>query len=304
MRRFALFFIMLLAVQPAQAEVKVVASVAPVAGLAAAVMAGVGQPQLLITNNASPHTYQLRPSDAAALAQADVIFWVGEGLETALGNVLEDNPKAVELLGLPGLRLHPVRAGGVWEEEADEDDAHEEHHGHDHGSDDPHFWLDPLNAVAVTLAMAEKLATLDPAHAEAYRHNAHAFNESLMELDQQIAQRLKPYQDRGFVVFHDAYQYFEQRYNLRGAGSITLSPEVPPSAARLQELQQRLGRHQVVCVFAEPQFKDSLVKTLVRGTTARTGLLNVDASEFAVSAGLYPAYLQQLAQRFEDCLKP
>lgn len=303
MRLFIVLFAFIFAAFPTLAAPQVVVSIAPLAGIAAAVMAGVGSPHLLIGNNNSPHTYQMKPSDRALMESADLILWVGPGLETFLHEQLEGNAKAIELADSDALTHLPNRKGGVWEEEEEhEEHGHEESH-HDHGAADPHLWLDPNNASAIAILLAERLSAIDAPNAARYSQNAAAFNQNLMLIDGQIKAQLAPVQLQGFIVFHDAYQYFEKHYGLTGTGSITLSPEAAPSAGRLAALQEKIRSQKVACVFAEPQFKDSLVATLVEGTTAHKGLLNADASDLPVTPQLYAQYLKRLADAFAQCLQ-
>ena len=304
----ALLFGAVFTAYPAQADTpRVLVSIAPLAGIAAAVMDGVGTPDVLITGNASPHTYQLRPSDAKRLEQADLVVWVGPGLETFLEKPLTQLASyaaQLELAQAQGLTHYANRSGGVWKPEAEDEheDEHEHDHEHNHGANDPHLWLDPRNAAAIAQLVAQQLAAQDPAHAAHYASNAIAFKADVLALHARLQAQLAPLKNRGFIVFHDAYQYFEKSYGLAGRGSITLSPEVPPSAAQLAALQQRIHSHEVVCVLAEPQFRAAVVDTLVGGTSARKGLVNPDASDLPLSAHLYQDYLQRLADQFAACL--
>jgi zinc transport system substrate-binding protein len=331
MRKITLFLMAFLALSPpALAEPpRVVASIAPLAGIAAAVMDGVGTPELLVGGNASPHTYQLKPSDAQRLAQADVVFWVGPEFETFLARALGSHAAYTPASPLPAQReklalalmggdpdlqspertitYQLARSGPLWNGEgADGHDHHGHHHQHDHADSfyDPHLWLDPYNTVAAARLLAETLATQDPHNAQRYKNNAHAFAQKLAGLDADINTRLTPLRTRGFVVFHDAYQYFERRYKLKGLGAIHVSPDVPPSARLLTVLRKRLEEQQAVCVLAEPQFKDAVVDTLIEGTGARKGLVNPDASDLPIGPDMYIQYLLRLTAAFEDCLKP
>jgi len=219
--RFALATLLwALAAGPAVGEPRVVASIPPVHALVAGVMAGVGEPELLMRGGGSPHAYSLRPSQALALREAEVVFWVGEALETFLEKPLQSlagGARVVELLEAPGVQLLPVRAGGAWEGEG--------HHGgeqtagagpgaegHDHGGVNPHVWLDPANASALVTAIATALSRADPAHRAAYAANAGRLRSALADLDAELRARLAPVRARPFVVFHDAYAYLEQAY--------------------------------------------------------------------------------------------
>lgn len=296
--RLVPFFLTFLLPLTAQAEApRVITSIAPLAGITAAVMEGVGIPAVLVKGNASPHTYQLSPSDATALSQAQLVVWVGSGLENFLERplaTLADKAVILELLETDGLETFPVRAGGIWEPEEHED-------GPAHGTVDPHLWLAPNNAAKIAALIGEKLAALDSVHADTYHTNVRRFTERLLVLDRDLTTRLAPVKTRPFIVFHDAYQYFEHHYGLNGAGTITLSPEEQPSAARVAALRTRIESGKIACIYAEPQFSPALLTTLTEGTKAETGILNPDASDLPVDAALYPAYLTRLAEDFLAC---
>lgn len=306
----------------AQAEPKVVASIAPVQSLAAKVMKGVGEPALIVPPGASPHHYALRPSEAKALDEADVVFWVGEALEPFLEHPLETLAKdahVVELSAAAGVTILPTREGGAWEphdhdhdEAGDHDHDHEHEHvhehehkeAHDHGHEgiDPHLWLDPKNAEAWVRVMADTLAHEDPAHADAYRANADAALKDLAALQQEVAATLTPVKTRPYVVFHDAYQYFESRFGLSAVGSVTLSDARTPTPARLQEVRAKIADSGATCVFAEPQFEPKVVDTILEGTQARKGVLDPLGASIPQGAGQYDALLTSLAASLVDCL--
>lgn len=284
---------------------QVMTSIAPLAGIAAAVMEGAGTPSVLVKGNASPHTYQLTPQDAAALSRAQLVLWVGEGLENFLEKplaTLAEHAEVIELLDAPGLEKLPTRQGGLWEPEADDDNAEHGHgHEHTHGAIDPHLWLAPDNAAKIAALLADHLAALDVEHATLYHDNAKRFAARLVTLDADLKARLAPVQNRPYIVFHDAYQYFEHHYGLKGAGAITLSPEEQPSAARVAAMRNRLAAQQIACVYAEPQFSPALLRTLTEHTKAGQGTLNPDASDLPITPDLYPAYLSRLVEDFLAC---
>ncbi|HET6469431.1 MAG TPA: zinc ABC transporter substrate-binding protein [Geminicoccaceae bacterium] len=273
----------------------VVASIQPIHSLAAAVMEGVAEPRLLVAGGASPHTYQMRPSDAQALARADLVFWVGEGLETFLARPLATlgaRARTIDLMAADGVLLLPTRAGGGWEPHGHAEDDHEgegnghEHrhaaaeHAHDHGSgeDDAHVWLSPANARAILRAMAAALAEADPTNAPRYEANLAGVTERVHALERELRAQLAPVRSKPYIVFHDAYQYLEHAFGLNAVGSITSTPDRPPSAARIAALRDKLARDGAVCVFGEPQVRSALVATLVEGTRAGTGELDAEGS--------------------------
>ena len=293
-------------VSPA-AAVDVVATVKPVHSLVARVMAGVGEPALLIAGVASPHTWSLRPSDARRLQGADLVVWVGPTLETPLAKPLAALARAANVMTLSatdGVTMLPAREGGPWGDGHDHGDGH----GHAHGKKgaaeelDGHFWLDPTNARAAMHAVAERLATIDAANAGRYRANARAAAAELEALDRELADRLAPVRGRPFLVFHDAYQYLERRYDLNAAGAITVSPERKPGAKRIQALRQQVRRSGAACVFREPQFDPGLVATVTEGTSAKAAVLDPLGAAISEGTGFYPELMRGIAAALADCL--
>ena len=186
-----------------------------------------------------------------------------------------------------------------------DDHGHEDHddaHDHDHSGLDPHGWLDPVNARVWLSAIAETLAEIDPENAETYRANAEAGRAELAEVIADVEARMAPLADQPFVVFHDAYQYFETRFGLNSAGAISLGDASQPSAARVAEIQQAMAERSVVCVFAEPQFDPSLVATVADGASVRSEVIDPLGQGLEPGAAFYPALIEQVAQSFEACL--
>lgn len=290
----------------ATAAPNVVTSIKPVHSLVAAVMAGVAEPSLIVRGAASPHTYALRPSDAGALESADIVFWTGHGMELFLGEALETlagDATVVELAETPGLELLPVREGGAFE--AHDHDAHEHAHeeNHEHAEGDMHFWLDPHNARLMVTYIADTLAAADPQNAAAYAANAEAELAALTALEAELAAMLAPVRQTPFVVFHDAYQYFESRFGLSLAGSVTVTPDVMPGAQRIDELRARVAELGATCVFAEPNFEPAVIAAIIEGTQARSGVLDPEGGALAEGVDLYPQLLRGLATALVDCLQ-
>jgi zinc transport system substrate-binding protein len=272
------------------------------------VMAGIGEPTLIVKGSASPHTYALKPSDAGALESADIVFWTGHGMELFLGEALETlatKAKVVELADSPGIELLPVREGGAFEAHSDGDEAaHEGHDEHEeHGEGDMHFWLDPENAKLMVTHIAATLAEADPENATAYQVNAEAELVKLDELEAELATMLAPVADTPFIVFHDAYQYFEARFGLTLAGSVTVTPDVMPGAARIDELKAKVAELGATCVFAEPNFEPTIISAITEGSTAKAGVLDPEGGALAEGVDLYPELLRGLAKSLVDCLE-
>ncbi len=297
--------------QAADAPV-VVTSIKPVHSLVSAIMQGVGKPELIVDGAASPHTYNLKPSNARALQEAKVVFWVGPGLEAFLEKPLESlgsDAIVARLDNAPGLVKLPFREGGAFEAH---DDGDEHDHGHDHADDDhghddhhgfdTHLWLDPMNAKAMAAEITTTLVAADPANALTYEANAKALDEKLDALDEEIAATVSPVKDKPFIVFHDAYQYFEHRYHIRVAGSITVSPETIPGAERVSEIHRKVGDLGATCVFAEPQFEPRLVDVVIEGTKAKSGVLDPEAATLPAGPDLYFTLMRGIAGSMRNCL--
>ncbi|HMA16557.1 MAG TPA: zinc ABC transporter substrate-binding protein ZnuA, partial [Kiloniellaceae bacterium] len=304
----------LAAAAPAGAEVPtVVASIKPVHALVAAVMQGAGSPHLIVKGGASPHATALKPSDAAALESAAVVVWVGEGLEAFLAPALDSlagKATVIELAAVPGLTLLPYREGGPWAEHDEDEEEHaheeaEEHdhgHAHDHEGADMHLWLDPENAKAIVAAIADALIAADPDNSGVYAANKRAMDTRLDQLSQEIARDLAPVKDVPFVVFHDAFQYFDHRFGLNTVGSITVNPETQPGAQRIREIHDKIATLDARCVFAEPQFEPRLVQVVVEGTAAKTGTLDPLGADIPDGPELYFELLRRNAAALKACL--
>ncbi len=273
---------------------KVVATVKPLHSLVAAVMGDLGTPALIVKGAASPHTYSLKPSEAQALQSADLVFWTGHGLELFLQDSLDTlAPRAtiVELGKAPGIVLLPPRESGTFEEHADGDHAA-----------DGHFFVDPGNAKVMVTAIADSLVAADPEHADTYRANAAKETADLDALIAETTASLAPIKNRPFVVFHDAYQYFEKRFGLNVAGSVTISPEIAPGADRINEIRAKLKTLDAACVFAEPVFDPRIITVLTEGTTAKQGVLDPEGANLDEGPGLYRQLIENLATSLKACL--
>jgi zinc transport system substrate-binding protein len=278
------------------AEVKVMASIKPIHSLVASVMKDVGTPGLIVSGNASPHNYALKPSDAEALQEADVIFWVGSGLEAFLEKPLESlgsKAKIVALIRAPGVNTLAIR-----------DSAGFDRDEHDHGEADVdgHIWLDPENAKAVVQTIAATLATQDPANARTYEENARKTIAEFDILSKDIAAQVSPLKGKGFIVFHDAYHYFENRFGLPATGAISIHPETTPGAKAIIDIKQRIANNNVMCVFAEPQFDSALIATVIEGTSVKSATLDPEGASLAPGPALYETVMRNIAKSLQDCL--
>ncbi len=287
-------------------SLKMVATIRPVYSLLSALTQGVSQPDLLIKHQASPHHYNLRPSEKRLLNNADLIFWISPELETFLPTVLATIPpkhQHVRLDRSPGLLLLPTRTGKAWEGDIHEDHDEQGHpHHHQHGYNDPHIWLSPNNAAKMSVYMAQILIDRDPQHKKQYEQNLKQLKLKLKTLDTAIQKQLKNVKNAPFLVFHDGYQYFEQAYGLKGAGAIALNPELPISAHRLDRIQENIKALGVRCLFSEPQWGTNMVDALARKYNIRVSMLDPLGAETPNPSEDYFINLQALSKTVASCL--
>lgn len=332
---------------PALADVpRVAVDIAPVHALVARVMEGVGAPDLVLPPGASPHGYSLRPSDARALQDADLVIWVGPELTPWLAGPLDNvagDAARLELLEVEGLRRLGFREGASFAAHEHGDDEHGDHDAHDddhaqdhadhdhdaghadhaddhaddhhddHASDtdahddhahdgtDPHAWLDPVNAALWLDAIAAEMSRIDPDNAASYAANAAAARADLAARQDRIAARMSVLSG-GFIVFHDAYHYFEARFDIEAAGAISLSDATAPGPARVAEIRDLVADQGISCVFVEPQFNRGLVDAVFDGTGVRIGVIDPLGATLEPGPALYTALLDGMADAFEGCL--
>lgn len=301
--RLSLAVAMFLAAIPAvRAAPRVETTIAPVHSLVAGVMAGIGTPELLIKGAGSAHAYALRPSEARRLQEADVVFWIGPMLETFLSRplgALARRARVVALIETPGLTRHPLRHGGTW---AATDDADHEHVHEDEGGLDAHIWLDPRNAAAMTQAIADTLSMVDPTRTARYRANAAEQIARINRLERELAAHLVPLREKPYVVFHDAYQYFEKRFGLHPAGAVTIAPDRPPGARRLGALRSHIRATGARCIFVEPQFTPRTAAIIAEGTKARIAILDPVGADLMPGVDAYFKLMERLGASLAGCL--
>lgn len=242
----------------AKTKLNILATIKPYYNLTAAVVADVTQPKLLLENYASPHNYQLSPKDVIAIKNSDIIIWGGSNLEPYLSKILADprpGQKIIDVSAIPGITLYEYR----------EHDHHAHHHAHDDESNslvDPHLWLDPSNAAQIVKYIQASLDSMDRNNKQRYSDNTDKFLIELTALDNQIQHDMQDINKTPYIVFHDAYQYFEKYYNLQQAFVIQPNPEIPGSTSTLVAIEKFLSEHKIACVFQEPQFDPKIIKNL------------------------------------------
>ena len=288
---------------------QVAVDIAPVHSLVARVMDGVGMPDLIIQPGASPHEYSLRPSEAAALQNSDLVFWIGPDLTPWLTDTIETLAKdasVTSLLDLDGTVQLDFRESALFE--VHDHDDHDDHDGtaahdkHDHGDHDPHAWLSPKNAMTWLNVIAGQLSAADPDNAGTYFANAAAGRTEIELLIGEVTATLDRVRGTRFIVFHDAYQYFEMDFNFQASGAISLGDASDPSPARITEIRDRVMQQGIDCVLAEPQFNPKLIATVLDGTDAKTGIVDPLGSDLEPGSSLYPELIRNLSTALASCM--
>jgi zinc transport system substrate-binding protein len=322
------------------AEIKVVTTIKPIHSLVSGVMDGVSNPTLIIEGSNSPHNFSLKPSHAKMLEEADIVFWIGEDLESFMEkplNSLAKNAVQISFIDLKSIEKlkfremndhddhgHDDHHGHEDEHEGhddhdddghkddDHDDhGHDDHHGHEdedddsshdghnHGEFDAHIWLDPENAKVMISEIAHELSELDPQNKSNYEKNAEKMISSLDDLIDRVS-TIVP-NNPSFIVFHDAYQYFENRFNIKAAGALTLNPEVLPGAKQIAEIQELIEHDNVKCIFSEPQYNPKIVEMLSADMNVSTSVLDPLGANIEVGPKMYNELILEIANSLSRC---
>ncbi len=291
----------------AKAELKVVTSIKPIHSLASYIMDGVGSPGLIVDGYNSPHSFQLKPSHAKMLEQADIIFWIGEDLENFLEKPLDTIAKKaekIELIEIKNIKKLKFRERNIFEEHEEHDDhghdakkeEHDDHEEHGHGEYDPHIWLDPINAKIILNEITEHLIENDSKNASTYKSN---LTKALAKIDKLIIDVItETNKDLSYVVFHDAYQYYENRFNINILGAMTVNPDVMPGAEQIHEILEVIEHDNVSCILSEPQFNPDIIKSIAKDTSVKTGVLDPLGANLKPGKNLYFDLIRNMSSSF------
>ena len=298
-----------------KAEIKVVVSIKPIHSLVSYIMDGVGTPDLIVDGYNSPHGFSLKPSHAKMLQEADMVVYVGEGIEEFLEKPLESiskNSVKFELMNQSGIKKLKFRERNIFGDHDDHDDHghgkkkkddHDDHghddHGHGHGEFDPHIWLDPMNAKTIVKKVTNQLSKLDKENSSIYKANS---KKALKELDQMIKEvKSDVNKDAKVVVFHDAYQYFEKRFKVNIIGALTVNTDVLPGAEQLAEIREVIEHEKVTCVLSEPQFNPDIVETIAKDTNINMGVLDPLGATLTKGKTLYFDLIKNISLSIKNC---
>ena len=296
--KILLSFFFLISYSSLNAEVKVVTIIKPIHSLVAGVMDGLGSPSLIVDGSNSPHNFSLKPSHAKMIEDAEIIFWVGEDLETFMIKPLEsiaNNATKVSFMDLDSIIKLKFKEENILEVEGYDDD----HDKHADGEFDAHIWLDPKNAIEIVNEIAKTLSLKDPNKKNVYYSNAEKLNHSLNELIEKI--NLSINKDARFIVFHDAYQYFEKRFDVSSAGALILNEEALPSAKKVSEIHKIIKKQNINCIISEPQFNPNIIKSIAQDSSILTRSFDPLGSSFDTNKNLYFEMILSLSNSLKDC---
>ena len=318
---------------PANAEIKVVTSIKPIHSLASYLMDGVGKPDLIVDGFNSPHGFSMKPSHAKMLQNADLIFWIGEDLESFLEKPLSSIAKKaekIELIEIKGLNVLKFRERNIFDEHdhddhakkeddhddhddhakkeddhddhddhAKKEDDHDDHEGHGHGEYDPHVWLDPINAKVILKEMTEHLIENDSKNVSTYKSNLDKALKDIDKLTMDVMTELN--ESTSSIVFHDAYQYFEKRFNVKILGAFTVNTDVMPGAEQLSEIREIIEHDKVKCIFSEPQFNPDIIKVVAKDMNIKTGVVDPLGATLNPGKDLYFDLIRNMSASFKGC---
>ena len=320
---------LLLILTPLKADINVVTSIKPLHSLTSYIMDGVNEPDLIIDGVASPHNFQIKPSHAKMLQKADLVIWVGEDLESFLPPALKSIPQnavVFELLDQSGLKKLKFREKNIFEghddhgheehakkkddhddhdeeEHAKKEDDHDDHghddHGHAHGEYDPHIWLDPSNAKVIVKKITNQLSKIDKENSSTYKANSKKLLKDLDNLIKEIKNEIN--KDASFVVFHDAYQYFEKRFGINVIGALTVNPDVMPGAEQLSDIREVIEHEKAKCIFSEPQFNPNIINSIASDTGVKTGVLDPLGANINKGKSMYFQLIKDMSNSLKDC---
>jgi len=300
-------------ISSANSEVKVVTSIKPIHSLVSYVMDGIGKPDLIVDGYNSPHSFSLKPSHAKMLENADLVIWIGEDLEAFLEKPLDTiakKAKNIEVMDLKEIQKLEFREKNIFENHDDhkEKDDHkghdvhkekDDHKGHAHGKYDPHVWLDPINAKVIIKEITKQLVLLDSKNSSAYKSNSKKALTDIDKLTQNIKKDLN--KDLRFVVFHDAYQYFEKRFGIQVLGALTVNTDVIPGAEQLSEIREVIEHEKVNCLFSEPQFNPAIIESIAKDTNVKIGILDPLGASLDKGKNLYFDLIKNISNSFKVC---
>ncbi|MDP6652419.1 MAG: zinc ABC transporter substrate-binding protein [Gammaproteobacteria bacterium] len=260
----------------AAADVDVATTVRPLQFIIEAIVGNSGTVTAVIDQNDSPHQYTVSPSDRTSLAQADLLVWIGPDLEVFLADVFSRRAERGEVLNVStivGLQLITSNNNQL----------------------DPHLWLDSGNAVLIAEAFTDRASNLDPANALSYRENFTRFASEIAALRNSIDAMFSAPVNSNYLVYHDAYQYFESQFGIRHGLVLLDNPEIQPSMRQVLALRSSIQELQPNCLLMEADSSRSLVSTLLEGRVVQMETIDLLGNRLSGSIAKVDRYAQLLS---------
>ena len=299
-------------------DIKVVTTIKPLHSLISRIMETRGEPQLIIEGTNNPHTFVFKPSHANMIEEADIVFWIGEDLEAFMEkplNSLAKNAKKIAFMDSDSIEKLKFREENIFDDHDDHDDhdGHDDEHeghddhddhaghhdGHNHGEFDAHIWLDPENAKEMVKIIRDELIKIDPEGQRQYSVNAAGATLELDNLINNVEKELS--KDISYIVFHDAYQYFETRFGVKSAGALTLNPDVLPGAKQIADIQDLINDKGIKCIFSEPQYNPKIIETLGNDMNISTGVMDPLGAYIDAGPSMYSELINEIANSIKNC---
>ncbi len=318
---FLVFFVIILSSitydKKAQASfdnLDIVSSIAPIHSIVKQILTGTEHnANLLISGNQSVHGYQLKPSQISLMNNADRVYFVATYLESSLAKLhTQDTNKYVELSDIDNIKLLKQREEHIFELEEDEH-GHDDEHGHSHEDDhdhnnginiDPHIWLDIDNVIAIATFISNDMIALDSINKAIYEKNLTNIIDNLQSLDKQLLNSAKDLPSSKVVVFHDAYQYFENQYSIQVLGSMSINPEVPISPRKFVQIKEAIREDDVSCILSEVQFSNVNAQNISKELNLKTFSIDPIGGQFFDEQNpdkFYDSLLNELLSAFIQC---
>ena len=306
----------------------VISTIQPINSLVSAVIGNTGKSITIIPSEQSPHDFKLKPSDVKVLQNGNIIFYVSNHLESSITKVFKNLPKNIKLINLmeeSGVNHLAIRDNDAWERHDhhghdDHDDhdkhgkKHDDHDDHDkHGKkhddhddhekeDDVHVWLSPDNAIKIVQKVNKVLSLYFPENSKIYNDNTTKFIDKIRNLKMELVKELSPIKNKPYIVFHDAYQYFEKTFELNAVGSVALEGDIASSPKQISLIKDKIVKSKALCVFQEPQFDSKLIKIVVEGTDAKIGTLDPLGVNISENKDFYLQLITNMAKSLKECL--
>ena len=303
----------------------VISTIQPINSLVSAVIGNTGKSITIIPSEQSPHDFKLKPSDVKVLQNGNIIFYVSNHLESSITKVFKNLPKNIKVINLmeeADINHLAIRDNDAWERHDhhghDDHDKHgkkhDDHDDHDkHGKkhddhddhekeDDVHIWLSPDNAIKIVQKVNKVLSLYFPENSKIYNDNTTKFIDKIKNLKMELVRELSPIKNKPYIVFHDAYQYFEKTFELNAVGSVALEGDIASSPKQISFIKDKIVKSKASCVFQEPQFDSKLVKIVVEGTDAKIGTLDPLGVNITGDKDFYLQLLSNMAKSLKECL--